>query len=73
MKQITITLNEDGRFLVNWGKDTTTVCRSEKEAIIWIKEKLGDLKYYPVGNGIINTNPVDQTTIRARLKYFTAL
>jgi hypothetical protein len=54
MKQITIILNEDGRFLVNWGKDTTTVCRSEKEAIIWIKEQLGKLKYFPVGNGIIN-------------------
>jgi hypothetical protein len=66
MKQITITLNEDGRFLVSWGKDTTTICRSEKEAIIWIKEKLGNLKYYPVG--IINNTPIDQTTIKARLK-----
>jgi hypothetical protein len=68
MKQIIITLDEDGRFLVFWGKDTTTICRSEKEAIIWIKEQLGKLKYYPVGNGIINTTPVDQTTIRAKLK-----
>jgi hypothetical protein len=69
MKQITITLNENGNFLVNWGKDTTTICRSEKEAIIWIKEQIGKLKYYPAGNGILNTDPIDQTTIKAKLKY----